>query len=813
MNVKSIDAEKFIPSYQYHVDENMIYLESGKLIAPIFIEGFPFESISDNEIVNKFNNFSNYLMGLGKQGNLLVWSHIIKRKMTVDNIYHYENSPFLQGFSDKYIDSLLQGDFFRTDYILTIGISVKPDQTAINDGVERLKEIIQQTQAVLKGMQVIPFGVKSSFMSEIAGDYLSFLVNHESTNIPLSRSRIKETITNSDIFFGFDVAEIRPWESNSSMYCTNYVVKDFPRGTSIGQWDFLLKLPYEFMLTQSFIAEAPTKSIKKIDSQLNQLSSAGDAGVTQQEELALGQEGVTSGSTLFGSYHAVITVFGQSVEAAKDNGIKVTSEFITSGKGFRFIKSTNEAPFTYFSHLPMCEYRPLASKRTSSNLACLFSLHNFSYGKKEGNPIGDGSAIMPLKSISDTLYYFNTHFSDLNKDVRGQKIAGHALILGATGAGKTTFEGAAAAFLQRFDPDLFVIDYNRSTELFVRAFGGSYFSLQEGVSSGLNPFQIGDSDDVELMAFLKRWVKRGALNSDGSACSDNESVMLDNAVIAVMGLPRHMRRFGALLESIPDHDLALRLRKWTELGEFGWATDSETNTFNPTDYRKVGFDTTVILESVGGKDHPACEMILSVLFFYKSRMQKDGGLMLTIVEEFWKPANFPMTQEMIKDVLKAGRMKGEMMWLTSQSPEDAVNCAIFAAIVQQTSTKICLPNPDAQWAGYQSIGLTAKEFDLLVKLDRESRTMLIKQSNSSVFAKLDLYGFDDYLPIISGSKSGTKLCEIIREDYGNNPNDWIPVFTQCENIRKEIIKSGRSSDPMPDFVYHEFKQQNVEAVL
>ncbi|HAT5579044.1 VirB4 family type IV secretion system protein [Proteus mirabilis] len=812
MNVKTIEAEKFIPNYSFHVDENMIYLESGKLIAPLFIEGFPFESISDNEIVNKFNNFSDYLMGLGKQGNLLVWSHIVKRKMTVDNIYHYENSPFLQGFSDKYIESLLQGDFFRTDYILTIGISVKPDQNAIYDGVERLNEIIQQTKAVLKGMQVIPYGVKSPFMSEIAGDYLSFLVNHESMSIPLSDSKIKNTITNSDIFFGFDVAEIRPRESNGSIYCTNYVVKDFPRGTSIGQWDFLLKLPYEFILTQSFIAEAPTKSIKKIDSQLNQLNSAGDAGVTQQEELILGQEGVTSGSTLFGSYHAVLSIFGQSVNEAKENGIKVTSEFLTSGKGFRFIKSTNEAPLTYFSHLPMSEYRPLATKRTSNNLACLFSLHNFSYGKKTGNPIGDGTAIMPLKSISDTLYFFNTHFSDINKDVRGQKIAGHALILGATGAGKTTFEGAAAAFLQRFDPDLFVIDYNRSTELFVRAFGGSYFSLQEGVWSGLNPFQIGDADDVELVSFLKRWVKRGAVNSDGSVCSDNEAIMIDNAVMAVMGLSRELRRFGALLQSIPDQDLALRLRKWTELGEYGWATDSETNTFNPTDYRKVGFDTTVILESVGGNDHPACEMILSVLFFYKSRMQKNGGLMLTIVEEFWKPANFPMTQEMIKDVLKAGRMKGEMMWLTSQSPEDAVNCAIFSAIVQQTSTKICLPNPDAQWSGYQSIGLTAKEFDLLVKLDRESRTMLIKQSNSSVFAKLDLYGFDDYLPIISGSKSGIKLCEIIRHDYGDNPNDWIPVFIQCEHIRKSIIKSGRSSEPSPDLIFHEFKQ-NHEVVL
>lgn len=82
--------------------------------------------------------------------------------------------------------------------------------------------------------------------------------------------------------------------------------------------------------------------------------------------------------------------------------------------------------------------------------------------------------------------------------------------------------------------------------------------------------------------------------------------------------------------------------------------------------------------------------------------------MLSIIEEFWMPANFPMTQSMIKSALKAGRMKGEMMWLTSQSPEDAINCAIFAALVQQTATKILLPNPDAKWEGYKEIGLTEK---------------------------------------------------------------------------------------------------------
>ncbi|TRJ05172.1 conjugal transfer protein, partial [Salmonella enterica subsp. enterica serovar Derby] len=131
---------------------------------------------------------------------------------------------------------------------------------------------------------------------------------------------------------------------------------------------------------------------------------------SQQEELIAGKDFVTSGTNLFGSYHCVLTVFGDTAEAARKNGIKVSSEFITTGKVFRFSRATSAAPYVFFSHLPMNKTRPLSTRRTAANLACTFSLHNYSSGKKSGNPIGDGSALMPLKTVSDGLYYFNTHY-------------------------------------------------------------------------------------------------------------------------------------------------------------------------------------------------------------------------------------------------------------------------------------------------------------------------------------------------------------------------------------------------------------------
>jgi type IV secretion system protein VirB4 len=98
--------------------------------------------------------------------------------------------------------------------------------------------------------------------------------------------------------------------------------------------------------------------------------------------------------------------------------------------------------------------------------------------------------------------------------------------------------------------------------------------------------------------------------------------------------------------------------------------------------------------------------------------------------------------------------------------------------VQQTATKIYLPNPDAELEGYLKCNVTKDEFKKVKKLDKTSRIFLIKQSNVSCFAKLDLSGFDDHLPIISGTDEDIFECEKIRAEFGDDPNVWIPKLQQ-----------------------------------
>lgn len=54
MSIKKI-TNNFIPPYHSHIHENIIWLEDKKLLLTFLIEGIPYESLTDDMILNNFN--------------------------------------------------------------------------------------------------------------------------------------------------------------------------------------------------------------------------------------------------------------------------------------------------------------------------------------------------------------------------------------------------------------------------------------------------------------------------------------------------------------------------------------------------------------------------------------------------------------------------------------------------------------------------------------------------------------------------------------------------------------------------------------
>ena len=782
---KTLSSDVILPKYSRLITESILLLDDERVIATIKIKGVSYQTASDRELENYFTGEKRLFSALCRKygSKLAVWTHIVRRKDGFNESYEFENE-FIQDFSNRYCDTFSKGEFYSTDYYLTFVLKFRD----LNKGIEELNDIMRASRQVFDVFNSEVLSIRQGEDGRFNCDnlsFLGFLLNNYFPDIPFSSDKAIYSISKSDLRFGFDTLEIRNHETDVSKFAVLYDLDIYTPLTSNGMWDFILNLQQEFIICQSMIFISSSKTLKVIDDNINLLSSLNDSE-TDQLDLMLAKDGVQSGEVFFGDYHASIISFGNSVSDAIENGSLLTNEFLTANT--TWTRSNLQSIYTLQSIMPASKVRPISSPRTIANLVSGWSLHNNSGGKKENNALGDGRAIMPLKTINDTLYYFNCHAGNLLDDDKGKPLNGHTLILGASGTGKTTLEASIVAFLTRFNPSMFVIDYQRSTELYVRVFDGAYFYINEGESIGLNPFQLDDSSQVR--AFLYELVGRCASDFN-QAVSIEDELLIKRAVDIVMSnVSLENRRFSVLLQSIPKGtSLRSKLSKWceSENGQLAWALDAPFNKFNPKEIKRIGFDATVLIENTT-KDvpHAACEPVLATLFFIKELMQRDGVVFLTIIEEFWCPANFPLTQKLMKKILKAARMKKEFMILTSQSPEDAIKCEIFDAIIQQTATKILLPNPDADVEGYKKIGLTEKEIKGVLELGKHSRTFLIKQSNDSVFAKLDLYGFDDVLAVISCERANVYLCERIREILQSDEvKDWFPVFNAILKKRKE----------------------------
>lgn len=779
---KYIAPNELLPAYHRHVDDRIVAMSNERLLGVIVLEGTPFETTPDRELILAFNSLTRVMSELNKVNapRLSQWHHIIKSKVSLDFDYKFEN-PFVADFAEKYLSEFKDGNFFRTTYAISFVYKYDDD---IVQGIEAmnmlldfaLKSLRRYDPAVL-GVKINHYGVAES---EIAG-FLGRLLNSDSGIFPLTSEEMVNTIQTSELNFGFDLCEIRP-QSGGKRYATYFDLREYPEESRRGMWNNLLTEPFEFILTQSFLHFTAMKSLSALNKKVNEIQSGTNFPEHYADDLKAARGFVSSGEITLGDYHAALVVYGDTPKQAVDNGNTLFTNILASS-GARFIRATGSGIFTYYSMMPGSHHRPLAEPKTTRNLACGFSLNNYPTGKQYGNPIGDGTAVIPLKTLSDSVFFFNTHYSNPGQDVRGQKFPGHMLCLGATGAGKTTFEGVLVGFLDRFKPKIFAIDFNRSMQLFLETYGATYFDISNGVDTGINPFQLDDTP--ALRSFLYELVGACGRDANGKLSATDER-LIKEAVDTIMLMDFEDRRFSYLKSLIPvegGDGLGDRLAKWQYScnGSLAWALDSPTNKFNPSTMHRVGFNTTDILK----EGHPATEPILSVLFYMKDCMQTDGSLFLTLVEEFWVPCNYPTTAKQIEGGLKAGRIKGEFMFLVSQSPEDAINCNIFPAIIQQTPTKVFLPNPEATFEKYQLCGLNEKEFRDFEMLEKDSRQMLIKQSNQSTFAKLDLTGYDDFLPIISGTWEGIRLSKEIRQEVGDDPAVWVPIFRKRRKENKE----------------------------
>ena len=769
--VREADDIKFIP-YTRHIDDTLIALEDGSFMRMYRVDGRPFET-SDIADLNTWHSKLNIAWRAIGDDRVALWTHLVRT--ATDPVLGGEfHSDFARKLQERYAEGLKEKVLYHNEFYVTI--VVRPSNMA-GDQVTRLFGRRQAGGEIDDRALTIMADKCRDFESLLADtaperlsiyehdgvlfsrpmEVLHFILTGDRIRIPVLDGRLGQALYTSRMVFGREAAEIRL--PHKSHYLGMFGVREYVASTRTGQFNSLLKLDFPYVLTQSFAPLVKSVASERFTKKYKQMTSSDDAGVSQALELLDGVDDLMANRFVMGEHHLSISVIDEDPQRLLDR--LSTARSAAADTGMVMAREDVALEAAFWAQLPgNFRMRARPAVINSRNFAALSPFYTFPAGRKSGNHWGE--AVTLLKTRAGSSFWFNFHRADI----------GHTLIIGPTGGGKTVLQNFLQAQLEKTGAKQVFFDKDRGAEIFVRACGGTYLALRNGKPTGFAPLK-GLEPTHRNIAFLRQFI-RVLVRRENQPLSVAQERLIDEGLDAVMRLPSSSRSFSALREMLGYSDaegIGARLERWCLGGPLGWAFDGPVDEVSMA-ARFVGFDMTQFLEN------PEIRTPTMLYLFHRIEELLDGQRVVVDIDEFWKALQDDAFRAFAQDGLKTFRKRNAFMVFGTQSPADALRSPIAHSIIEQTATKILLPNSDAKRSDYcDGLGLTDAEYRLIREdLTPESRCFLVKQGHTSIVAKLDLGGMPNELKVLSGREETLVAMEEAIALAGNDPAAWLPAF-------------------------------------
>jgi type IV secretion system protein VirB4 len=797
---REVPGDAHIP-FVAHVDPWTLKTANGDYVQTFRMEGLAHETAHIDEIEVWHEQLALVMRNVNSP-NLALWAYV-DRRQTGEYVAGEFEPGFARDLNDKYRASLAGKRLFVNELYLAIVYrpewrdtvrAVEKADPAFRDkhkllnkqnlsrnsnGVERVSMVASEIEKNLRrygpeklGRYALDRRTKREFrgddFSEAPDDALLFsdalefygrILNGEESRVPFLRSNVQGTLQTSRITFGRETIELRG--PATSTFGAMLAWKEYADPSFPGQMNELLRAPFEFTLAQSFTCLDKAAARGALKRQRARMESTEDDAIGEVEALTDAVEGLASNQFAFGVHHLALMVRSRDIRELPN--VVAEARRVLSDSGAVVVREDLGCEPAFYSMLAAnFGDRTRPSEISSRNFIGFASMHNYPSGKRDGNHWGPALAL--LKTASGAPYYFSLHRRDI----------GHFAVYGSTGAGKTVFVCFLLTMLIKTKATVIYFDKDRGAELAVRANRGQYFALKRGVSTGLNPFQLEATPNN--IAFVQQLI-RIMLRSD-KPFTASENNQIDRAVAGVFALDSEHRRLAYVLQFLEppkDDNIAARLLRWVNsdrgVGPLAWVFDNDVDELDLERQRLCGIDITYFLD-----DGEIRTPMLAYLF-HRIDLLKDGRRGGVIIDEGWKALDDEFFVPRIADGLKTDRKKDWFLGLITQSPQDSLRTKIAHTITEQTPTKIGLPNLNAKHADYvDGLGFTEGEYEQVRTLSESGRRMLVKQGENSVICELDLGGFEDELAVLSGTAATVAILDRVREQVGDNPDDWLPAF-------------------------------------
>ncbi len=782
----------YVP-FSHHVTPSIVATRNWEYVSVWRLDGRSFEGYPETDKCRWIEELNNLIKGF--PAGMGLWTHLVRRK-----VQEYPQSEYPDAFSRSH-DAAYRATFdgkppmINELYLTTISrASIDPalrllsrfEKRTARDvmawqerAIEQLDDINRKLKGALKRyradqLQIVERGPDKHLYSEPA-EFFGLLLNGKLEPVPVLDARLYNTLPSSRPFFSIhgEQGELRgvDWSRRFAMV----ELREYPDTTKPGHLNKLLQLPHEFVLSQSFGALSKADGLAAMARQKRWLEDSKDYSSTQIAGLQNALNELASGTFIMGDHHATVTVFGedgnQTLRSAADVIGALAEDQVIGRLVDRALVSA------WWAQLPCnWKWRPRPAPITSLNFLCFSSMHNFLFGKPNGNPWGP--AVTMLKTTGGTPYYLNFHATLEDLDETGKRRLGNTAIIGKSGTGKTVLLGHLLTQARKFGYTGMVFDKDRGLQVAIMAMGGKYFPLRLGHPTGWNYLQLPKTS--QNLAFMRRLTKMLAADGDQEATL-SEQRAIDRAIGRLVDhIDQGDRRLSTLLQFVtvtpaPEGKLNLRerLERWCAGQENGWVFDNPTDELDFAGHDLFGFDLTEFLE-----EGPVRDAALTYLL-YRTDQVNDGRRFAYVFDEVQHPLKVPYFQTFMQDKNRVIRKSDGVFIFATQEPHAIITNPVGKTLIQQSATAAYLPNDKATAEEYiEHFKLSPAEFKMVQELGEFSRQCVIKQGESTVTAMLDLHQCPDALLVFSGSLDMAAIAEKAIEERGPAPEQWLPLYLE-----------------------------------
>ena len=579
------------------------------------------------------------------------------------------------------------------------------------------------------------------------------LLNPQRANaLPMPAFREGESLT-GQLLYNCPKASLEGFEFEGQL-CRVVTLKELPLATETGMFTAelargtrfsMLDLLKDFIMVINFYIPKQEEAIRRIKMQkafafMQRSTYFGDKSIEaseKKEELdSVIRETFSSGhKIIYSRIHFIIS------EGSKDKCESSIANILNmlSRMGCEGMKEEIIASSLFLSCLPLCfdhsyeKFIKRTRRMISSNLSDMLPL----YGSVKG-------------TSTPAQVYLNRRGELINWDFFDSNTNPHAIIIGASGAGKSFFVNDFILQNARLDSHFFVLDKGDSYRKLCQILGGRYIRFELNDPVTINPFL--KEPDAEHLAFLVTVLSEMCSGGDERERLFREQEgVLQKAILAAYE-ERKNKDEEVVLSDVADKlkshacnrklglgesiglKLALKLTPFTREGSYGRFFDGKNQFKMDTKF------TVFELGNLSAHSDLQLVVLLNIMYFitnFVSSAEMKPKRKFLLIDEAWSLLRLKNTAEFITNSFKTYRKYRCSAVAITQEITDLVGGDCGIAIQANAANKVFLKQePHVVDSLKTFASLTDKEIELLKSVETQkgkfSEALLISDSSRGV---------------------------------------------------------------------------------